>query len=113
MLQVEETQGFERGASRWYDNVNCPHGFARSGHFTLKQAEFLEWYGRSLKALTAGEVLAGTPEQEELLKVVTGEKPAETFAEKTWNRYVQILTPHWVSFCSEFSPSSDYSSESA
>ena len=112
MLKDAETQGFERGATRWYDNVNCPHGFARSGHFTIKQAEFLEWYGRSLKALTSGEAEPATPEQQMMLQVVSGERPAETFAEKTWNRYVQILTPHWVSFCSEFSSSSDYSSDS-
>ena len=54
---------------RFFDDKNYPRGFSRHGDYTIKESQVLEQYGQAFKALDLGE------------------HAAETFFEKTWNKY--------------------------
>ena len=54
-----------KGKTLFYGDHSFSHGLSRSGHFTLKEAEFLESYGHTLSAL-ANETLQPENEEEQL-----------------------------------------------
>lgn len=72
---------------RFFDDKNYPRGFSRHGDYTIKESQVLEQYGQAFKALDSGERKAVTKEEKDFVKFCKGEKPAETFFEKTWHKY--------------------------
>ncbi|EIJ68544.1 DUF413 domain-containing protein [Pasteurella bettyae] len=72
---------------RFFDDKNYPRGFARHGDYTIKEAQALEQYGQAFKALDLGERDPSTAEEKQFVAFCKGERPAETFFEKTWNKY--------------------------
>ncbi|RTE85699.1 MULTISPECIES: DUF413 domain-containing protein [Gammaproteobacteria] len=69
------------------DFRNYPYGFARSGDFSIRESDALLHYGCLITALLAGDVMPETQEDQALLAVAKGEKPAETDVEKAWAKY--------------------------
>ena len=76
--------------SSFYDSINFPHGFARSGHFTKKEAEILTESGYIIKQLAQGNIQAESPEQKAILLVIQGQKPVETTYERIWEKYMLL-----------------------
>ena len=69
------------------DFRNYPYGFARSGDFSIRESDALLHYGCLITALLAGDIMPETQEDQALLAVAKGEKPAETDVEKAWAKY--------------------------
>lgn len=72
---------------RFFDDKNYPRGFSRHGDYTIKESQALEQYGQAFKALDSGERKPVTAEEKAFVAFCKGERPAETFLEKTWDKY--------------------------
>ncbi|AAK03886.1 TPA: DUF413 domain-containing protein [Pasteurella multocida] len=72
---------------RFFDDKNYPRGFSRHGDYTIKESQVLEQYGQAFKALESGEREPVTKEEKNFVAFCRGERPAETFFEKTWSKY--------------------------
>ena len=72
---------------RFFDDKNYPRGFSRHGDYTIRESQTLERYGQAFKALDLGEREPVTEEEKAFVAFCRGERPAETFFEKTWNKY--------------------------
>ena len=59
---------------RFFDDKNYPRGFSRHGDYTIKESQVLEQYGQA-------------KEEKDFVAFCRGERAAETFFEKTWNKY--------------------------
>ncbi|WP_250657050.1 DUF413 domain-containing protein [Alkalimarinus coralli] len=72
----------------FYDAVNFPHGFRRSGEFTLAESDILSRCGYTIKQLINKRLEPQNEEQERILKVITGEVEATSNVEKAWSKYL-------------------------
>lgn len=84
---MSQIEGF-LPAGRFFDDTHFPRGFARSGHFTMKESDLLEQYGRRLKALAEGTQAPVTPQEEQFVSMARGERPAESVLEHAWTKYI-------------------------
>lgn len=102
--------------SSFYDSTHFPHGFARSGHFTKKEADLLTESGYIIKQLAEGNIQAESPEQKAMLEVIQGLKPVETTYERIWEKYM-LLTQRkitkYYALADNIDQGSDYSEQSA
>lgn len=71
----------------FYDDINYPHGFSRSGKFSIKEAEMLSQLGRRLIALESGSVRPETEEEKSFVAMCEQNKEAIHPVEKVWNKY--------------------------
>lgn len=78
-------------AKRFFDKVNFPYGFTRSGDFTKAQAEILESCGNTLQALEQGTMQPISEEHKNFIDVCNGHRLAETAVEKAWMCYRTVL----------------------
>ncbi len=76
--------------SRFADR-RYPRGLARSGFFTLSEAERLERHGVAYAALTNAERAPINEEEEAFLAVVKGQREAQSPHEKVWVKYLATL----------------------
>ncbi len=83
---------------RYSDVKHFRYGFSRSGDFVYSEVGHLEKYGSLFKALTDGLVSDPNEEDEHFLKMLKGEVPADTPAEKTWLKYLKRCNraPVWL-----------------
>lgn len=72
---------------RFFDDKNYPRGFARHGDYTIRESQTLEQYGQAFKALDLGMRMPVTEEEKAFVAFCRGERLAETYFEKTWNKY--------------------------
>ncbi|MCK3658069.1 hypothetical protein A4G18_04920 [Pasteurellaceae bacterium Pebbles2] len=72
---------------RFFDDKNYPRGFARHGDYTIKESQALEQYGQAFKGLDDGSRKPATAEEKAFAAFCRGERNAETFFEKTWDKY--------------------------
>ena len=78
----------------FYDDRNYPRGMKRSGDFTLAEAEVLERYGVALMALSSGNRLPATEEEQHFVDVCRGNTTVANTIERAWLKYQNIiLTP--------------------
>ncbi|TKB48103.1 DUF413 domain-containing protein [Ferrimonas sediminicola] len=84
---MSQIEGFQP-AGRFFDDKHFPRGFARSGHFTMRESDLLEIYGRRLKALAEGTQSPTTPQEEQFVSMAHGERPAESAVEHAWTKYI-------------------------
>ncbi len=75
----------------YYDDMHFPHGFARSGYFTKRQAEILTSYGRHLRELWTEEIQAENDVEKSFVAVCQGQKAAESEIEKVWLAYLRAV----------------------
>ena len=73
------------------DPTHFPYGFARSGEFTVRQAQLIEEHGQAYKALSEGVRQPVNDEESEFVRFCQGEKEAESIHERTWKRYLAKL----------------------
>ncbi|MFE8072676.1 DUF413 domain-containing protein [Marinobacteraceae bacterium S3BR75-40.1] len=97
----------------FFDDRRFPRGFARSGEFTLKEAELLTKHGALLKDLTEGRLAPSNAAQKHFLSVVEGAAEAEHPLEKVWLKYLGLTTRRVIRFsCSTPASEGDYSHDS-
>ncbi|RIY34434.1 hypothetical protein CKF54_00620 [Psittacicella hinzii] len=79
---------------KYYDDKNYPHGFNRSGDYTIKESQVLENYGTRLSLLATGEVQPANDVEQHFVDVITNPDDfAEiSFIEKTWLKYQRLIT---------------------
>jgi hypothetical protein len=85
-LQMDKNNSFQ-ATRRFTDDEHFPYGFARSGDFTIWQANLLEAYGHAFRALESGERQPESQLEIDFVAFCRGEKPAESEHEKVWKRY--------------------------
>lgn len=78
---------FESGR-KFIDKKNFPYGFARSGEFTLQQAQLLERHGYAYSELASGQRAPVDPVEEAFVRFCHAEKEATNEHEKVWQRYM-------------------------
>lgn len=71
----------------FYDSINYPHGFHRSGVFTKREAEIISSCGYVITKLLRGDIQPSNYAQKDFMNVVAGKKEAESDIEKTWLKY--------------------------
>lgn len=79
-----------QGTTKFYDNIKFPHGFAKSGDFTLAEEEILTFYGSTLLGLETGEIEAINEEESRLVKVSHMKIEPDSKIEKTWFKYIKL-----------------------
>lgn len=80
---VFKSEGF------FYDDVNFPYGFDRSGVFNRTEAEILNTCGKTLKALADGTQPPMGEDQLRFVAVCKGEVEPVSTVEKAWIRYLE------------------------
>lgn len=84
-----------REASTFYDDIHYPRGFSKHGDFTIREAEALHFYGRSLAELSSGNTAPETDDEQHFVDVCSGAGEAQTYLEKLWLKYQsKIRTKH-------------------
>ncbi|MGF1694802.1 DUF413 domain-containing protein [Vibrio lamellibrachiae] len=81
---------FRHGKKRYYDMVKFPHGFAKSGDFTLLESEILMTFGETMLALEIGDITPDNSEEKHFLKVIKHPMKAKTKLEHTWVKYTHL-----------------------
>jgi uncharacterized protein YifE (UPF0438 family) len=82
-----------KGAKSFFDDINFPRGFSRCGEFTIQESNFLNDYGYSLQQLSNGSLMPENAEEVRFADVCTGRELAQSFAEKTWMKYISLASP--------------------
>lgn len=73
--------------NQFYDDINYPHGFNRSGKFSIKESEVLSQLGRRLIALEKGSTPPETPEEQSFVAMCKQNTQAQSLVEKVWSKY--------------------------
>ncbi|PPI87737.1 hypothetical protein CRV12_03390 [Candidatus Pantoea edessiphila] len=76
---------------RFFDNKNYPHGFARHGDFTIKEAQILELYGCAFYELNLSKREPVTDEERLFIEVCKGLREPQTEAEHVWLKYISCI----------------------
>lgn len=76
---------------KFFDTANFPHGFQRSGAFSMKEADVLTQTGALIMQIMNGKVQPADADQQAMLNVINGEKAPETLVEKTWMKYLHVV----------------------
>lgn len=76
---------------RFFDDKHFPKGFARSGYFTIREAQLLENAGRTMKALFEGTKVPATEEEQRFLDEVQGRRAVESDYGKCWIKYLNEI----------------------
>lgn len=95
---------------KFFDDVNFPRGFHRSGDFTREQAHLLENMGVALKALYNGTLAPVTDEEEHFVEFAQQKLAPSNAVERTWATYMNALARSQIYFTAS-SPATDSDSE--
>lgn len=74
------------------DYKHYPHGFRRSGDYSIKEAERLERFGHLFQQLQTGEKKPVGNEEKEFLKQLTGKSPVTAPEVLAWNKYQKKIS---------------------
>ncbi|GGI72042.1 DUF413 domain-containing protein [Shewanella gelidii] len=81
---------FSTGSTPFYDDVNFPRGFNRSGDFSCREAQMLHQYGNTMRALAEGFLMPINTEEARFVEVIQGAKEAKTPYERVWMKYITL-----------------------
>ncbi|GAA4891933.1 DUF413 domain-containing protein [Ferrimonas pelagia] len=84
-----QTQSFD--CNRLFVDQRYPRGLARSGSFTISEAQRLEQHGVAYQALSSGDRIPANEEEARFVDVAHGEQIAQTPHEKVWMKYQASL----------------------
>jgi hypothetical protein len=82
----------------FYDDTNYPRGFSKHGVFTINEASALHEYGRVLKKLALGELVAESDAEKHFVKVCQLKAKPKTYLEKLWLKYQHSIGARAVFF---------------
>lgn len=83
---MELIHGF-KASGTFYDDINFPYGFSKSGYFSIPEAELLEELGQRLFSLEQGLAEADNQVEVNFVQCCRGERNAETRVERLWQKY--------------------------
>lgn len=78
-------------ANKFYDDVHFPHGFSRSGKFSIKESEQLMQVGRRLWDLEQGFVSPENQVEEGFVHMCKSGYEPETKIERLWVKYKEAI----------------------
>jgi uncharacterized protein len=84
-----ELNNFSSGYA-FYDDANFPYGFARSGDFTIQEAENLTKYGYMMNQLANKKISPENEEQEHFVQVVEGKTQPLYNNEQLYLKYKKL-----------------------
>lgn len=73
--------------SNFYDDLNFPQGFNRSGHFTIQEAELLTAIGKLLFQLEHQLAEPQNHTEENFVAMCVTKRDPETRLESLWHKY--------------------------
>ncbi|PSW05506.1 DUF413 domain-containing protein [Photobacterium lipolyticum] len=76
-----------RNSGKFYDDKHFPHGFNRSGIFTINEAALLENYGRTMQALQDGIFAPGEESEHQFLAEINGQQAVMSDFGRCWIKY--------------------------
>lgn len=76
--------------SNFYDDLNFPQGFNRSGHFTIQEAELLTAVGKRLFHLEHQLAEPQNHTEQNFLTMCQTKREAETRIESLWHKYKSV-----------------------
>ncbi|PSW04372.1 DUF413 domain-containing protein [Photobacterium lipolyticum] len=77
-----------RSEGKFYDDKNFPRGFNRSGDFTINEADTLENFGRTMKALYEGQITPVEESEVNFIKEITGQQEVTSHYARCWVKYL-------------------------
>ncbi len=75
----------------FFDDLNFPRGFQRSGDFTIGEAQLLVEQGRAMQELSQGLREPMTDQEQRFLMVLGGQAQAVSPQEKIWLKYLSRI----------------------
>ncbi|MBQ4837230.1 DUF413 domain-containing protein [Pseudoalteromonas luteoviolacea] len=108
---MELLHGFLK-SSNFYDDINFPNGFNRSGHFTIQESEMLTLVGRRLFILEQGIEAPANQVEELFLQTIDGSKQSDTRIERLWQKYKKLTQKRCIHTLSSTSKPSNQDSYS-
>lgn len=89
---LSELRNAFSSTNKFYDDANFPRGFARSGHFTIVEADILENHGFVLKGLYNKTLAPQNSFQTQFVQVMeNAQEPTNAF-ERAWIKYLKLTT---------------------
>lgn len=75
----------------FFDDLNFPKGFRRSGLFTVLEAEFLTQNGHLMAALANEQLSPQNDQEEEFVAAINSGIPSSQLSVKVWKKYLQAI----------------------
>lgn len=97
---------------KFFDDVNFPRGFQRSGDFTRAQATILETMGVAMKDLHEGRRAPVTDEEVRFVQVCQQQEAPVSEVERTWANYLKALARKQIYFTASSAAVSEGGSDS-
>lgn len=72
----------------FYDAVNFPHGFRRSGEFTMAESDILSRCGYTIKQLINKKMVPENEAHQRIIDLTDGQIEAVSNVEKAWSKYL-------------------------
>jgi len=79
------------GSRKFYDDANFAGGIARSGYFTIKEAEHLVSYGHTLNGLVNGQLSPENSEEQNFVEQFQSAETSDLYFVKLWRKYQRAL----------------------
>ena len=80
-------------ADQFYDDVNFPHGLAKSGDFTIEESKLLTSIGTRLFLLEQGLCKPENQVEDQFVQMCKLQAEGQTKVELLWHKY-KTLTKH-------------------
>ncbi|MBQ4814420.1 DUF413 domain-containing protein [Pseudoalteromonas luteoviolacea] len=111
-MNIAELKEAFTASKSFYDDLNFPQGFSRSGHFTLLESELLQQHGHLLKGLSEKRLSPVNTYQQRFIEMLVSKRPPENRMEKIWFKYLSLTTrKHRIhTLSSQVKPPSHYES---
>lgn len=82
-----------RNLGKYFDNKHFPRGFSRSGEFTIKEAQILEAYGRTMQGLMEQTISPEDEEEKLFLQALANEDDKSSVYANCWRKYMKKTQP--------------------
>lgn len=89
---LSELRSAFTSTNKFYDDANFPRGFARSGHFTIVEADILENHGFVLKGLYNKTLAPQNSFQTQFVQVMENTQEPTNAFERAWIKYLKLTT---------------------
>ncbi|KZN35176.1 DUF413 domain-containing protein [Pseudoalteromonas luteoviolacea] len=111
-MNIAELKEAFTASKSFYDDLNFPQGFSRSGHFTLLESDLLQQHGHLLKGLNDEKFAPVNTYQQQFVDMLKHKRPPANRIEKIWCKYLSLTTQkHRIhTLSSQVKPPSHYES---
>lgn len=87
-----DMENISAGNYSYYDDQNFPHGFRRSGVFTIKEAEYLESHGQTLRELELNLREPISEDESHFQQAIQTDDISHSFAVNAWRKYKAAIS---------------------